>query len=184
RSLPGTKPSLVPPTIMTRRVVLSLALGWIACTGWSVAQEVAVPDPALNASIREALNKPLGPLTSQDLLGLTNFSAISRGITNLQGLAGARNLKRLLLDDNRITDLSVPNVLANMSDLEFLDLNENRVKDLAVPPGLTNLNVLRLEFNALTNLTLSAGLTGLTELYAGFNQLTALDLPSDLTHLS
>jgi hypothetical protein len=36
--------------------------------------EVSVPDPALNVAIREALQKPGGPLTEQDLLTLTNLN--------------------------------------------------------------------------------------------------------------
>ena len=39
----------------------------------TLAQEVPVPDPSLNAAIREALQKPAGPLTEQDLLSLTNL---------------------------------------------------------------------------------------------------------------
>jgi len=38
-----------------------------------LAQEVTIPDPGLNAAIREALDKPIGPLTEQDLLSLTNL---------------------------------------------------------------------------------------------------------------
>ena len=44
------------------------------------AQEVSIPDPGLNAAIREALHKPAGPLTQQDLLSLTVLSASSRNI--------------------------------------------------------------------------------------------------------
>ena len=39
------------------------------------AQEISIPDSGLNAAIREALQKPAGPLTAQDLLGLTNLYA-------------------------------------------------------------------------------------------------------------
>jgi hypothetical protein len=34
----------------------------------TLAQEVSIPDPGLNAAIRDALQKPSGPLTQQDLL--------------------------------------------------------------------------------------------------------------------
>src|SRR4029453_18503563 len=66
----------------------------------SPAGEITIPDPALNAAIRDTLHKPDGPLTDEDMLSLTNLSAISRGITSLQGLGAARNLEILLLDDN------------------------------------------------------------------------------------
>ncbi len=45
-----------------------------------MAQEVSVPDPGLNAAIREALQKPNGPLTEQDVLGLTLL--VSHGFRN------------------------------------------------------------------------------------------------------
>jgi hypothetical protein len=52
------------------------AMGMLACLLFSAgAQEVTVPDPGLNAAIRDALQKPNGPLTEQDLLSLTNLSA-------------------------------------------------------------------------------------------------------------
>src|SRR5262249_23950953 len=37
--------------------------------------EVSIPDPGLNAAVREALQKPSGPLTEQDLLGLEVLNA-------------------------------------------------------------------------------------------------------------
>jgi hypothetical protein len=57
------------------------------------ADEIAVPDPGLNTAIREAVQKPVGPLTSQDLLSLTNLTARLRSIANTEGLQAAANLK-------------------------------------------------------------------------------------------
>jgi len=48
------------------------------------AQEVSVPDPGLNAAVREALHKPSGPLTQQDMLSLTNLNAGRRNISSLE----------------------------------------------------------------------------------------------------
>ena len=48
-----------------------ILIGFVASTR---AQEVSIPDAGLNAAIREALNKPIGPLTEQDLLTLTNLN--------------------------------------------------------------------------------------------------------------
>src|SRR4051794_314833 len=56
-----------------------------------LAQEVSIPDPNFNAVIREALQKPNGPLTQTDMLGLTNLGAIFRNIINVQGLEAAQN---------------------------------------------------------------------------------------------
>jgi len=56
------------------------------------AQEVSIPDPGLNAVVRATLQKPNGPLTEQDLLTLTNLSAITRNIQSIIGLESAQNL--------------------------------------------------------------------------------------------
>ncbi|HXI68892.1 MAG TPA: SUMF1/EgtB/PvdO family nonheme iron enzyme [Verrucomicrobiae bacterium] len=144
------------------------------------AQEVSIPDPNLNAAIRTALQKPNGPLTQTDMLGLTNLSAIFQNITNLQGLEAAQNLVSLDLQDNQIASLNFP---TNLTRLVSLDLSENRFPQLTLP-GLTNLTTLRLEDGSLTNLSMSAGLTKLSTLRLGFNHLTSLTLPADMTNLS
>src|SRR5437867_3078075 len=102
-----------------------------------LAQEVAIPDARLNAAIRDALRKPSGPLTEQDMLSLTNLDAPgiclrpSEGgcqawdaVKSLEGLGAAHNL---------IT----------------LDLNNNQLTNLTLPAGLMNLTSLNLEFNQL-----------------------------------
>ena len=63
-----------------------LSLAVLSVVATARAQEVVVPDPNLNTAIHEALGKPPGPLTQVDMLSLTNFGAIFRNITNLQGL--------------------------------------------------------------------------------------------------
>jgi formylglycine-generating enzyme required for sulfatase activity len=145
------------------------------------AQEVSIPDPNFNAVIREALQKPSGPLTQSDMLSLTNISAIFRNITNVQGLETAANLVSLDLQDNRITNINFP---TNLTRLVSLDLSENPFLQLALPSGMTNLQTLRLENGRLTNLRLSAGLIRLTSLRVGFNQLSGLVLPADTVNLT
>ena len=89
----GTVISFKPPTRMTERkrtilgVVSTLILaGFMASAR---AQEVSIPDPGLNAAVREALQKPIGPLTESDLLRLTFLSACCRDISSLEGLEAA-----------------------------------------------------------------------------------------------
>jgi formylglycine-generating enzyme required for sulfatase activity len=159
-------------------VLTALALTNFAAS--TLAQEVSIPDPNLDAVIRALLQKPNGSLTQSDMLGLTNLSAIFQNITNLQGLEAAQNLVSLDLQDNRIASLNFP---TNLTRLVSLDLSENRFPQLTLP-GLTYLTTLRLENGRLTNLSLSAGLTKLTTLRLGFNQLTSLALPADMTNLS
>ena len=52
------------------------------------AQEVSIPDPGLNAAIREALQKPNGPLTEQDLLSLINLDGRNRNISGVGNSCG------------------------------------------------------------------------------------------------
>jgi len=165
--------------IIRRHILTLLALA--SFTVSLRAQEVSIPDPNLNAVIRAALQKPIGPLTQSDMLGLTNLGAVFQNITNLQGLEAAKNLVSLDLQDNRITSV---NILTNLTRLVLLDLGENRFPEFTLPPGLTNLTRLRLEFGVLTNLNLPAGLARLTNLSVGFNQLTSLTLPADMTNLN
>jgi formylglycine-generating enzyme required for sulfatase activity/Leucine-rich repeat (LRR) protein len=168
--------------LIRRFTLANLILTSVAVS--TLAQDVFIPDPGLNAAIRETLGKPAGPLTQLDLLDLTDLSAISRNITNLLGLEAARNLSTLILDDNHITDLSFPAGLTNLTGLSVLDLSGNPVTSLPFLKGLTNLNKIRVETGGLTSLTLPAGLTKLTELRLGFNQLPGLTLPADMTNLS
>ena len=160
-----------------------LVLMFIGSFSRATAQ-VVFPDPVLNDVVRQMLQKPTGPLTEQDLLGLTNLTAISRGISNLQGLGAARNLQTLVLDDNHLTNSSFSNELANLTSLTVLDLSENSFTDLPLPAGLTNLTKLRLENGKLTHFDLLGGLTSLRELYLGFNHLSNLTVPEDATNLS
>jgi len=162
------------PLVLTLLALTSFVIG-------SFAQEITIPDPGLNAAIHEALGKPAGPLTPQDMLNLTNLGAVFRNITNVQGLEAAQNLVSLDLQDNRITSV---NSLTNLTRLVFLDVSENRFPQLIIPGGMTNLTTLRAEFGGLTNVTLPAGLTKLTSLRLGFNQLPSLILPADMTNLS
>src|SRR5206468_2104429 len=87
--------------------------------GSALAQDVQIPDPGLNAAVRETLQKPNGPLTQQDLLGLTSLVATSRNITNLLGLAAARNLTNLDLQSNHLANLTFINGLTKLRDLNL-----------------------------------------------------------------
>ena len=89
---------LLIPDIRPLDLILLVLAGGVAST---LAQEVSIPDPALNAAIRATLQKSNGFLTQADLVGLTGLSAIFRNITNVQGLAAAQNLVSLDLQDNR-----------------------------------------------------------------------------------
>src|SRR5439155_193590 len=141
------------------------------------AQEVSIPDPGLNAAIRDALQKPAGPLTVQDLLSLTNLYARNTGVRSLEGLEAAHNLITLNLESNQLTSLTLP---AGLTNLTTLGLGGNQLTNFSFLSGLTSLTGLNLADNHLTNLTLPAGLTSLTSLDLGNNQLTDFSFLSGL----
>src|SRR5437870_5308027 len=106
------------------------------------AQEVSIPDPGLNAAIRDALQKPSGPLTEQDLLSLTNLNARSRNVSSIDGVEAARNLVALDLQINHLTNFSLPSELTN---LVTLDVSSNPLTNIFLPTGLANLTSLTLQ---------------------------------------
>jgi formylglycine-generating enzyme required for sulfatase activity len=150
-------------------------------TAITLAQEVSIPDPGLNAAIREVLEIPVGPLTEPDLLGLTGLIADTRNITRIDGLGAARNLTFLDLDSNRLTNFALPNTLTNLT---LLDVSFNLLAQCILPTGLKKLDQLFLERNGLTNMTLPAGLTALTEVEIWANGLTSFAVPADMTNVT
>src|SRR5437667_11775559 len=92
--------------------------GFIASTR---AQEVFVPDTGLNAAVRDALQKPSGPLTEQDLFSLTNLNASGRNISSVEGLEAARNLVGLDLNSNSLTNFAIASALTNLTTLNLFN---------------------------------------------------------------
>jgi internalin A len=159
--------------ILARPITLTLLI-LTSSVATTLAQDVSIPDPGLNAAIRDAMQKPFGPLTEQDLLSLINLDAGSRDVSSTEGLQAARNLDVLLLDSNRLTSFSLPGTLTNLSGL---NLSLNSLTNCCLPGVLANLATLNIEFCSLTRPILPAGLTGLTELDLGVNLLTSFALP-------
>jgi len=162
--------TLVPPLVA---IVLA------SCITSTSAQTIAVPDPGLDAAVRQALKKPAGPLTQQDMLQLTVLNAHDRNISSLAGLEMARNLNTLLLYNNQLTNFSLP----TLTNLASLNLSGNSLTNVSLPDGMTSLFSLLIEGNPLTQLTLPADLTGLEELGLNNNQLVSFNLPSTLIGL-
>jgi Leucine-rich repeat (LRR) protein len=68
--------------------------------------DVVFPDKHLEAAVREALEKPDGPLTRGDLESLEELDVEWRGISDLTGLERCVNLTSLKLQRNQISDLT------------------------------------------------------------------------------
>jgi formylglycine-generating enzyme required for sulfatase activity len=185
-----------------RKIVQTILVA-LAAIGLAAAQEVSIPDTALNAAVRNALQKFGGPLTQQDMLSLTNLDAHQRDVRRIDGLEAARNLVSLHLQINVLTNIAIP---ATLTKLVYLDLSVNGLTNCVIPAALTNLESLILEGNSLAEFALPVALTqlrhldleinqlssfetlsnapALVELNLGFNAFTNFTLPDALTNLS
>jgi hypothetical protein len=84
-------------------------------------------DPGLEAAIREAIQKPSGPIFASDLEGLTSLDASGRSIADLSGIENCVNLAELNLNSNRIADISL---LSDLTSLTQLQLHKNQIADI------------------------------------------------------
>jgi Leucine-rich repeat (LRR) protein len=101
---------------------------------------VSIPDPALEAAIRDELGLPLGFLTRGDLLRLRQLDARGKaGISDLTGLENATNLTFLDLSGNPISDITP---IASLINLLNLNIDGTDVFELSPLAGLTNLDSL------------------------------------------
>ena len=166
-------------------------------------KELQMPDPELRQAIHEKLNLPQGtPLTTFHLQELTDLVVLSSGISSLQGLENAVNLRFLHITHSSISDLtplkdlvslkvlklwtneiSDLTPLANLANLAELILSGNQIRDVAPLSGLTNLRTLDLSDNLIADITPLEGLTFLETLYIAGNdvsesELLQLELPS------
>ena len=141
-------------------------------TGLTVFRVVTLPDPELEAAIREAVRKPDDPIYTSDLEALDSFSAPGRDIVDLAGLEYCTGLTHLDLSDNRIGDV--------IED----DDGDERETDISSLASLTGLSELRLDNNLITDVSPLAILTGLTELHIAGNEIGDVSSLVTLTNLT
>lgn len=171
------------------------------------AEDVAIPDPRLDALIRTTLAKPTGTLTDADLATLTvlnanalpdsqtkvsdltgleyavNLSQLnlpSQNVSDLTPVANLDSLNWLLLPNNSVTDLSP---IAGLGSLNYLDLTANGVSDIAPLATVPQLRILVMPYNPISDFSPLNQLTSLTSLSLRSTQFTSLDLISSLTNL-
>jgi internalin A len=160
----------------------------------------------LSNALWQALSAPADGLTSVDLMNLTSFSAVNRGLTNLNGLQWATNLNVLNLSSNGIhlftalsnlthltsLDLSFNPLnntpgntaaLGSLTGLRFLSLSGTSNTDITSLTNLTNLQSLDLSSSLVTDFTPLAGLTSLTTLNLADDVITNLSFLTNLTSL-
>ena len=139
-------------------------------------------DPNLEAAIREAIDKPTGPICPSDLKGLTTLHASARNITDLTGLEHCTSLTILVLIDNQISDISA---LAGLTNLTYLHLDSNQISDLSPLANLTSVMGLRLVLrrNQISDISPLANLTNLIELDLAYNQVSDISPLASLINL-
>ncbi len=139
------------------------------------------PDPNLEAAVREAIDKPEGPIYPEDLQELTMLWAVEVGIKDLSGLEYCTNLSMLWLAENEITDVSP---LSELDNLGGLYLMGNQVSDITPLLSLSNLTELELSFNKITDISSlsEASFTNLSSL--GLNGSEETNQISDISSLA
>jgi len=143
---------------------------------------ISIPDPGLEAAIREKLSKPTGDLYREELEGMTGpLFADRRGISNLEGIQHCTGLdSELHLQGNNIADISQ---LSGLTGLTGLYLQGNEITDIGPLSGLTKLAHLGLYYNAITDLSPLSGLTALIDLRLSDNNIADVSPLSGLTGL-
>lgn len=141
---------------------------------------VTLPDPNLEAAIREAIGKPTGDIYQSDLKELTTLDAGRSNISDLAGLQYCVNLQRLYLAYNRINNLQA---ISGLTRLISLSLPFNQITDLTPVSNLTNLNGLYLYGSQIADLRPLASLSKLERLDLGGNRVSDLGPVSNLKNL-
>lgn len=101
------------------------------------------------------------------LKGTKDFKfAVTRGMKSIKGLEYAKNLKKLKLNENEISDISP---LKNLTKLEYLEIQRNRIVDVNPLKNLTNLKFLKLYNNLIEDIAPLSNLTNLTGLDLHYN---------------
>ena len=133
--------------------------------------ETNFPDETFRKYVGEKFDKDAnGRLSSDERTALSEVYISDSGIKDLKGIECLPRVVRLIVSDNRLTELD----LSQNDGLTMLMCSGNQLTKLILPE-MCRMNVLRCEDNQLTELDFS-GCRELTDLYCTNNQLTELDL--------
>lgn len=154
----------------------------------SLDQTVTVPDASLRLAIANAISKQSGELTCLELLAVESILTYDAGITSLQGLEYAANLKRAYFSNlqvggqnpNRITDLEP---LASLDALVELSLIGNPIVDLTPIEHKTSMTALLLTRTAVTSIAFLADFEALQNLQIGYAPISDLSPIYGMTQL-
>jgi len=153
-------------------------------------------DTNLEKLVRDALNKPNGKITSEDMAGLERLTEALRSrlheteekmlVTDLTGIEYCVNLELLSLNNCQIDTLEPLSGLVHLKTLHLLgNEKENKYTDLSALKDLTNLDFLYLSAGGIRKLcTTINGFPKLTIFYLSSSQLSNIDSLSGLPSLA
>ncbi len=143
---------------------------------------VHIRDVNLRDAIAEALGKnPNVPITAEEIATLERLRAENRNISDLTGLAFAKNLTVLVISYNPLSDLSA---LASLTKLREIQFRGTEVADLSPLSGLRDLEAINASETRITSLTPLAGLKNLQKLDTVHSDITDLSPLAGLTNLT
>jgi len=126
-------------------------------------------DASFESAIRLATGKTNGHIVRLDMQRILKLDASGRGITELENLSEAYNLRELDLSNNAIEDIWS---VGDLRELRVLDLSSNRISDISDLSRLTKLVELDLSSNLLSDPgTTSTGPTEGIQVFSEFKPL-------------
>jgi Leucine-rich repeat (LRR) protein len=130
---------------------IALVIAMMLGTGCPLNQAiVSIPDPVLEAAIRNELGLPLGFLTRGDLLRLRQLDVHGmEAISDLTGLEQATNLTYLDLSGNPISDITP---LTSLVNLLSLNLDGTEIFEITPLASLINLKSVSLCGTLITDI--------------------------------
>ena len=168
------------------QLLLASVVGILVYNAFAYAEDAEewMPDPALREAVREELDIPDEiPIHPGDMTGLHNLFVIEieHDIRSLKGLEYAVNLKVLVIDRSKASDLTP---LAGLENLISLSIVKSEVSDLTPLAGLKNLRVLKLGKNhRISDITPLAGLVNLERLQLNDNKILDITPLTGLVNL-
>ncbi|UCR89886.1 leucine-rich repeat domain-containing protein [Mycetocola spongiae] len=161
-------------------------------TVFRAADAPLIPDPALQAAIRFALDlSDSEPITQEHLDRLDFLMSTEEPITDLTGITGAANLTYISIENAQITDLSpllgldkleditlAHSVKADLSPLSelpklrFLNLRDNDLSDIGALANMPAMEVLNISGNKIEDISVLASIPTLASLEAMENRIS------------
>ena len=144
----------------------------------SVARaQIFFPDPNVERAVRSAIGKSSGPISSNDLAGLTTLvddrAPVSPqfGFSNLSGLEAATNLQSLILVRSPLTNYAA---LASMLRVSFLIISSSTISNLSFAASMSGLTTLVADGCRIQDVSPLAGHPTLATCQLGLNPITNL----------